>query len=205
MAGAAPMVEERRVSLSRRAGRWVLIAISILFLGAAADRAARRGAGAGPCQGSRGIPAQLRGSRHAFGDQAHAAHGGDRRADQHDLRHLRGLGDREIRVSRQEPADHADRPAVRRVAGDRGPDPGPRLRRAGLVRLVAGGERPRDHLRAAGHRARHDVRDVPLRGARADPADAAAGQRGGGGRDHAGGRRAGPRSCASRCRRSSGR
>jgi sulfate transport system permease protein len=33
MAGAAPMVEERRVSLSRRAGRWVLIAISILFLG----------------------------------------------------------------------------------------------------------------------------------------------------------------------------
>jgi sulfate transport system permease protein len=33
MAGAAPMVEERRVSLSRRAGRWVLITISILFLG----------------------------------------------------------------------------------------------------------------------------------------------------------------------------
>jgi sulfate transport system permease protein len=33
MAGAAPLVEERRVSLPRRAGRWVLIAISILFLG----------------------------------------------------------------------------------------------------------------------------------------------------------------------------
>jgi sulfate transport system permease protein len=33
MAGAAPMVEERRVPLARRAGRWVLIAISILFLG----------------------------------------------------------------------------------------------------------------------------------------------------------------------------
>jgi sulfate transport system permease protein len=33
MAGAAPMVEERQVSWPRRAGRWVLIAISILFLG----------------------------------------------------------------------------------------------------------------------------------------------------------------------------
>jgi sulfate transport system permease protein len=33
MAGAAPIVEERRLSLGRRAGRWLLIAISILFLG----------------------------------------------------------------------------------------------------------------------------------------------------------------------------
>jgi len=33
MAGAAPMVEERRVSWPRRIARWVLIAISILFLG----------------------------------------------------------------------------------------------------------------------------------------------------------------------------
>jgi sulfate transport system permease protein len=33
MAGAAPMAEERRVSWPRRAARWVLIAISILFLG----------------------------------------------------------------------------------------------------------------------------------------------------------------------------
>ena len=40
MAGAAPMVEERRVSLSRRAGRWVLITISILFLGLLAALAA---------------------------------------------------------------------------------------------------------------------------------------------------------------------
>jgi sulfate transport system permease protein len=33
MAGAAPLVEERRVSWPRRIARWVLIAISILFLG----------------------------------------------------------------------------------------------------------------------------------------------------------------------------
>ncbi|NJD33062.1 MAG: sulfate ABC transporter permease subunit CysW [Gammaproteobacteria bacterium] len=33
MAGAAPMVEERRVSLPRKIGRWLLIAVSILFLG----------------------------------------------------------------------------------------------------------------------------------------------------------------------------
>jgi sulfate/thiosulfate transport system permease protein len=33
MAGAGPMAEERRVSLARRAGRGVLIAIAILFLG----------------------------------------------------------------------------------------------------------------------------------------------------------------------------
>ena len=39
------------------------------------------------------------------------------------------------------------------------------------------GARHRDHLRRAGHRARHHLRHLPLRRARADPADAGAGHR----------------------------
>ena len=35
------------------------------------------------------------------------------------VRRCRGLGDRQVRVRRQEPADHADRPAVLGLAGDR--------------------------------------------------------------------------------------
>jgi ABC-type Fe3+ transport system permease subunit len=35
--------------------------------------------------------------------------------------------------------------------------------------------RPEDHLRRARHRAGHGLRHLPLRGARADPADAGAG------------------------------
>ena len=46
----------------------------------------------------------------------------------------RGLGHRALRVPRQEPAGHADRPAVRGLAGDRGPGAGAAVRRAGLVR-----------------------------------------------------------------------
>ena len=43
----------------------------------------------------------------------------------------------QVRVPRQEPADHADRPAVRGLAGHRGPDLRAAVRRAGLVRAVA--------------------------------------------------------------------
>ena len=50
--------------------------------------------------------------------QHDAARGGDLRAAEPGVRPGRGLGDRQVSVPRQEPADHADRPAVRRVAGD---------------------------------------------------------------------------------------
>ena len=76
----------------------------------------------------------------------------------------------------------ADRPAVRGVAGDLGPDLRAALRRAGLLRTVAADARHPDHLRGARHRARDHVRHLPVRRARADPADAGAGRRGGGGR-----------------------
>ena len=54
------------------------------------------------------------------------------------------------------------------------------LRPAGLVRPVAAGPQHQHHLRAAGHHPRNHVRDLPVRGARADSADAAARQRRGG-------------------------
>ena len=43
------------------------------------------------------------------------------------------MGDRQVRVRRQEPADHADRPAVLGLAGDRRPDLRPPVRRPGLL------------------------------------------------------------------------
>ena len=45
------------------------------------------------------------------GPQAHAAHGGDRRAAQPPLRRRRGLGDRQVRLPGQERARHPHRPA----------------------------------------------------------------------------------------------
>ena len=86
----------------------------------------------------------------------------------------------------QAPPDHPDRPAVRRLAGDLGHDLRPPVRRARLARSVARRARHQDHLRGARHRARHHVRDVAVRGARADPAHAGAGHRGGRGRTRAG-------------------
>ena len=56
----------------------------------------------------------------ARGDQADAARRGDRGAAEPGVRRRGGVGDRQVRLPRQEPADHADRPAVRGVAGDRG-------------------------------------------------------------------------------------
>ena len=60
-----------------------------------------------------------------------AAHRG---AAEPGVRRRRGLGDRQVRLPRQEPADHADRPAVLGLAGDRRPDLRAAVRRAGLVR-----------------------------------------------------------------------
>ncbi len=62
------------------------------------------------------------------------------------------------------------------------------------------GARRQDHLRGARHRAGDRARDLPVRRARTDPADAGAGHAGGRGRDVARRFRAGRRSSASRCR-----
>ncbi len=53
------------------------------------------------------------------------------------VRHLRGLGDRALRVPRQEPPGHADRPAVRGLAGHRRPRAGVPVRHPRLVRQLA--------------------------------------------------------------------
>ena len=113
---------------------------------------------------------------------ADAAGGGDRRAGQSRVRRRRRLGDRQVRVPRQGLPDHADRSAVLGVAGDRRPDLRHPVRRPGLSRAVAQGARHPDHLRGARHRAGDDLRDLPVRGARIDPADAGAGHAGRGSR-----------------------
>ena len=69
-------------------------------------------------QGLRAVFRELQGLGHARRDSADADHRSDRRAVEHGVRHRRRLGDREIRVQRQELSDHADRSADRRVAGD---------------------------------------------------------------------------------------
>ena len=74
----------------------------------------------------------------------------------------------------------------------------------GLLGPLARRARHQDHLRRAGHRARDHLRDLPVRRARADPADAGAGHRGGGGGAHAGRRRLADLPRGSRCPTSNG-
>ena len=114
-------------------------------------------------------------------DRADADRRGDLGAGQPGLRACRVMGDRQVRVQGQEPADHPDRPAVLGLAGDLRPDLCAPLRRAGLFRPVAAGARHPDHLRRARHRARHDLRHLSLHRARADPDHAGAGHAGRGG------------------------
>ena len=65
---------------------------------------------------SKGIEAYLRclATRHRRRHPPDAPHRGDRRAAQHGLRRRGGLGDRQVRFSRQEHPDHPDRPALLR-------------------------------------------------------------------------------------------
>ena len=92
------------------------------------------------------------------------------------------MGDRQVRIPRQESADHAHRSAVRRVAGHFRTDLRVAVRDAGLAGSLAGAARHPDHLRGARHRVGDGVRDVSVCGARVDSADAGAGQgRGAGG------------------------
>ena len=96
-------------------------------------------------------PSPMRCRRHP----AHAAHGRHRRAAQPRLRRRRRVGDRQVRLSRQERPDHADRSAVRGVAGDLGPDLRAAVRAQGWLGPLARRPRHQDHLRRAGHRAGH--------------------------------------------------
>ena len=113
-------------------------------------------------------------------DPADAAGRGDRRAAQPGVRRRRRLGDRQVRVPRQGllitliDLPFSVSPVVSGLVyvllfGAQGWF-GPWLKRA----------RHQDHLRRARHRAGDDLRHLPVRRARADPADAGAGQRRGG-------------------------
>ena len=140
-----------------------------------ADRGLRRGAE----EGRRRLPRRARRARRAVGDQADADRRRDLGAAQPRLRHRRRLVDRQVRLSRQEPAAHLHRPAVLGQPGDRRPDLRSRLRPAGLVRRLAARPRPEDHLRPARDRDRDDLHHLPVHRPRADPADAGAGHRAG--------------------------
>ena len=118
-------------------------------------------------------------------DPAHAHRRGVVGDAQSVLRHGGGLGDHEIPVSRQDAADHADRPAVLGLAG---------RRRASCsccfsaCRACSGRGLPSMTSRSCSrcrHRARDHVRDVPVCCARVDPAHAGAGNGGGRGGDFA--------------------
>ena len=81
-----------------------------------------------------------------------------------------GLGDRQVRFSRQDLADFADRSAVLRQPGDLGSGFRAAVRRAGVLGAMAAGAQHPCAVRGARHRAGHHLRDVSVRGARADPA-----------------------------------
>ena len=68
----------------------------------------------------------------ALGDPADAAGRGDFRRPQSGIRRDRGLGDRQVRFSRQDLPDHADRSAVLGQPGDLGSRLRAAVRRAGL-------------------------------------------------------------------------
>ena len=129
---------------------------------------------------------------------------GDCRPAEHRVRSGGVVGHRQVRVSRQEPADHAHRSALCGVARDLGADLRAAVRAAGVVRAVAGGARHPDHFCRAGHRAGHDFRHLPLRRSRNDSPDARARDGGGRGGAGAGGRAAGRRSGESPCPTSNG-
>ena len=101
--------------------------------------AAGRGVRAGLLQGHRRLFRRARRAGGAVGDQADAAGGGDFGQPQSGVRRDRGLGDRQVRISRQDLPDHADRPAVLGQPGDLGPRLRAAVRRAGLLGHLAAG------------------------------------------------------------------
>ena len=114
--------------------------------------------------------------------QADADGRGDRRAGESGVRRRRRVGHRQISVSRQAAAHHADRSAVRGVAGHFGNGVRPAVRPAGIPRPVADRTRHPHRVRDSRDRARDDLRVVSVRGARdhsGDGSDGLAGRGGG--------------------------
>ncbi len=100
---------------------------------AAADRRVRRGA----AQGLERLSCGAGRARCIVRRPAHPADRGHRRAAQSGVRRGCGLGDHQVRFSRQAAAHHLHRSAVLGLAGDRGTDLRAGVRRAGLVRALA--------------------------------------------------------------------
>ena len=118
--------------------RVVLVGTSRAFRravsGAAAGGRVHRGA---PRRGG-GLSDELPRPGRLAGHPADLLMTADRRAAEPGVRRRGRVGDRQVRVPGQEPADHADRPAVRRVAGHFGTDLRAAVRHARLARAVVG-------------------------------------------------------------------
>src|SRR6185437_4478489 len=91
------------------------------------------------------------------------------------LRRGGSLGGGQVRVQGQGVLHHPYRSAVLGVAGDFGHDLRAAVRRQQRALAVAEDAKPADSVRRAGNRAGDDLRHLPVRGARTDPADAGPG------------------------------
>ncbi len=109
--------------------------------------------------------------RHAERDLADVDRGARLRRGESALRHCRGLGRHAISVPRPHAARHADRLAVRHLAGRRRADVRAVVRAAGIFRPLAPRARRANHLRPARPDSGDDVRHAPLRRPRIDPRD----------------------------------
>ena len=156
--------------------RWGDLSHSVFA--AAAGRGVRRGLP----RGARRLFRRHHRARRRCRHQADPARRRHRRAGQRDLRLRRVLGHRQVRVCRQEHAEHADRSSLLGFSGDLRPDLCAAVRRC---RAISGHWLQSHDIQiifaAARHRARHHLRHLPLRRPRARPADAGAGHAGRGG------------------------
>ena len=137
-------------------GRTVLTAlIDLLFSGLACGGGLDAGADLRPAGLPRPLPAPGRLRGHAVPHVA--GRGGGLRRRRLPLPAARPAGARDLEEVRQ-PGPHRGRGGLRGVAG-----------RPALPRRLAARPRRQDHLRHPGTGPRHRLRDVPLRGPRADP------------------------------------
>ena len=117
-AGGSAM-RRRRPDARARAVRWTLIALAVGFLALFLVLPLLAVFSEALQARHRRVPDRLRRARHAGRDRPHAAGRRHRRAAQPGVRRRRGLGDRQVRVPRQERAGQPDRPAVLGLAGRR--------------------------------------------------------------------------------------
>ena len=138
LARAAVRMTAARRFASRSSRESLLIALALAYIGLMLVLPLGRGAGRGVQGRVERLARRDRRARRAGGDQADPAGRRDLGPAQHDLRPRRGLGDRQVRLSRQDAAGGLHRAALLDLAGRLGAGLRAAVRRPGLVRRVAG-------------------------------------------------------------------